>query len=231
MKRSTRLPSQLPESLHHRLNAYALAASAAGVGVLALAEHADAKIVYTPTHHVFRKGHIYKLDLNRDGTMDFGLGIFGSGPDFVIYGASVGTVANTAVITSMTAFGGGVAAALRKGYQIPGTNSEQDALLAGPTTNSPYVGNWFNVKNRYLGLTFYINGKKHYGWARLSGRSHRHPLTISGVLTGYAYETIPNKPIIAGKTHGKDEATLGHLATGASAIPAWRVKSTVANSH
>jgi hypothetical protein len=40
-------------------------------------------------------------------------------------------------------------------------------------------------------------------------------------LTGYAYETIPNKPIIAGKTKGPDVFTvqpgsLGHLARGAS---------------
>ena len=43
------------------------------------------------------------------------------------------------------------------------------------------------------------------------------------MLTGYAYETVPNKPIIAGKTKGPDVATLpmetragtlGHLALG-----------------
>jgi hypothetical protein len=62
-----------------------------------------------------------------------------------------------------------------------------------------------------LGLRFTIVGETHYGWARLS--------TVSGIfLNGYAYETIPNKPIIAGKTHGKDEATLGRLAQGASGV-------------
>jgi hypothetical protein len=50
---------------------------------------------------------------------------------------------------------------------------------------------------------------------------------IEATLTGYAYETIPNKPIIAGKTKGPDvitlePATLGHLAQGASGISAWR---------
>jgi hypothetical protein len=37
-------------------------------------------------------------------------------------------------------------------------------------------------------------------------------------LTGYAFETIPNKPIIAGKTCGPDvivkHGTLGELAAG-----------------
>jgi hypothetical protein len=42
---------------------------------------------------------------------------------------------------------------------------------------------------------------------------------LTATLTGYAYETIPNKPIIAGKIEGPDEitvepATLGHLAAG-----------------
>jgi hypothetical protein len=59
---------------------------------------------------------------------------------------------------------------------------------------------------------------------------------ITAVVTGYAYETIPNKPIITGKTKGPDvvtlqPATLGHLATGASAMPAWRVKQTAATTH
>jgi len=50
MKRPARVPSQLSESLHHRLNMYAIAAGAAGVGALALAQPAEAKIVYTPSH-------------------------------------------------------------------------------------------------------------------------------------------------------------------------------------
>jgi hypothetical protein len=74
-----------------------------------------------------------------------------------------------------------------------------------------------------------IEGKSHYGWARMSVEIKGTNLTAT--LTGYAYETIPNKPIIAGKTHGKDEATLGHLATGASAIPAWRAKPAAPTTH
>jgi hypothetical protein len=60
-------------------------------------------------------------------------------------------------------------------------------------------------------------------------------------LTGYAYETIPNKSIIAGRTKGTDEvskverplpevvrasaprpATLGMLAMGAPGLSIWR---------
>ena len=103
---------------------YALAATAAGVGLLALAQLAEAKIIYTKTHHVIDDhNRYYYLDLNHDGKADF--------------------------------------------------------LL--------------NVK---------ANGR-----------------VITGTLTGYAYETIPNKPIVAGKTHGEgvvtlEPASLGALAAG-----------------
>jgi hypothetical protein len=50
--RPSRTPSRLSTALRNHLNMYSLAASAAGVGVLALAQPAEAKIVYTKTHHV-----------------------------------------------------------------------------------------------------------------------------------------------------------------------------------
>ena len=78
------------------------------------------------------------------------------------------------------------------------------ATLAGP---------WFNITNRYLGLKFTIKGKTHYGWARLTvGRG----LALPATLTGYAYETIPDKAIVAGKTNGvADDFT--HLDPGPNA--------------
>jgi hypothetical protein len=62
---------------------------------------------------------------------------------------------------------------------------------------------------------------------------------IKATLTGYAYETVPNKPITAGKTKGLDEAsieepnaaltmstpepaTLARLAMGAPGLSIWR---------
>jgi hypothetical protein len=50
---------------------YALAAGAAGVGVLALAQPVEAKIVYTPAHRVIGPDMKYLLDLNHDGLTDF----------------------------------------------------------------------------------------------------------------------------------------------------------------
>lgn len=72
MKRPRKPASRLSQSVHHRLNMYALAASAAGVGVLALAQPVDAKVIYTDSGSIsIRWNHTYLLDLNHDGKTDF----------------------------------------------------------------------------------------------------------------------------------------------------------------
>jgi hypothetical protein len=43
---------------------------------------------------------------------------------------------------------------------------------------------------------------------------------VRALLTGYAYETIPNKPIITGKTKGPDAITLAPGSLGALAAGA-----------
>jgi len=81
-------------------------------------------------------------------------------------------------------------------------------------------GPWNNVRNRYLGL----RQQFHLGWARFNESCNRKGRRGTGaklLLTGYAYETILNKPIIAGKTKGPDVITLqrgslGRLAQGSA---------------
>ena len=111
---------------------------------------------------------------------------------------------------------------------------------ASHTGTSRIYGLWRNVANRYLGLKFKINGKTHYGWARLSVKASKMPYEITAVLTGYAYETIPGKAIIAGATKGSDDAepaasinmpapaALGALAMGAPGLSIWRREESVA---
>ena len=74
MRHTSRQASALSESLHYQLNMYTLAATAAGVGALALAQPAEASIIYTRTHHVIRENTHFNLDLNHDGKTDFVLG-------------------------------------------------------------------------------------------------------------------------------------------------------------
>jgi hypothetical protein len=102
--------------------------------------------------------------------------------------------------------------------------------------NGSCNGPWSKAKNRYLGLQFLIEGKVHFGWARLNASCRG--TDVFAILTGYAYETIPGKSIIAGATKGPDDAaptasftmptpepvTLGALAMGAPGLSIWRRK-------
>ncbi len=241
-----RTPFKLSESLHQRLNSYALAASAAGVGMVALAQPVEAKIVYTKTHvKIFGYGNhaIYHLDLNRDKQIDFTiLNISGSsGVSFTkdfLYAKGKGS--NGVECNQSGRFG--LALALPKSSRVSSgekfcQGGELESVRSsGATSRRSYGGYWKNVSNRYLGLKFTIKGLLHYGWARLSVQikhaSRKNPEShselITATLTGYAYETIPNKSIIAGKTKGADEqdgASLGALAAGSPVLSRSRKKA------
>ena len=47
-----------------------------------------------------------------------------------------------------------------------------------------------------------ISGEVHYGWARLNETCAKNGENFA-LLTGYAYETVPNQGIITGRTKGK----------------------------
>src|SRR5580704_4331612 len=59
------------ESFDRRLNAYVVAAGAAGLSLLTLAPRAQAKIVYTPANMPLMNQNQVFLDLNHDGINDF----------------------------------------------------------------------------------------------------------------------------------------------------------------
>jgi hypothetical protein len=223
---------------------YAVAATAAGVGMLALAQPAEAKIVYTATNVTLPVGQYLALDLNHDGRTDFA---FYAGT--MCFGTR-GTYCSTFVFIAPTARGNEMwgkqpsASALHAGIRVgPGGRfSPQAVVMAGANILGAFLGPWANggqgVTNRYLGLKFQIKGKTHFGWARLSVWNNRSRVST---LTGYAYETIANKPIVTGKTKGLDEAssadqpnavffkapapkpvTLGILAIGWHGLSIWR---------
>src|ERR1700688_973850 len=156
MKQPARTPLQLSESLHKRLNAYALAASAAGVRVLALTQAAEARIVYTPTHQVIRTGHQYILDLNNDGAGDFEIGVASATcltnchlRELIVF-ACQACEGNQISITGHSNNYLPSAAALKAGAMIPGKSSASDAALAQQLhlrSHYSYFGNWFNVKS------------------------------------------------------------------------------------
>jgi len=194
------------------------------MGMLALAQLAATKIIYTKADE---RVWPFGLPLDMDGTRDFQFMTY----MMVTTPATVWRVSINPVGNAIWVTGKGKAAALCAGAEIgpkaPFSSHNSDVSMGAivrDQTNGKryYYGPWENggkgVKNRYLGLRFQIKGKTHYGWARLN-----FPSPQLAKLTGYAYETIPNKPIIAGKTEEPDVVTvqpdtapgsLGRLALG-----------------
>ena len=241
----------LARTLEERLAAYALCAGAAGVGMLALAPPADAQIIYTPNNAKVQCGpHVqgaYKcqewawLDLSHDGMIDFqlldswsngtrrgrynyfGLGLIGKQP-----GASVAS-------TSLRA------AELQPGSVIDpnqrwtvGNASDMISMvsLGSIRTCGPY-GIWQDVKGGFLGLRLVVNGHTHYGWAEVTTEVLAvQPCAIRARLTGYAYNTVPDEPILAGQKsedgveggYEVQPATLGALSLGSLGLDLWRTK-------
>lgn len=252
---SPKLTADLLASLHHRLNSYALAASAAGVGMLALSHAAEARIIYTKANtQIPVNAGLIELDLNHDGINDFEFSnVYKSytrrGSRLHNSSLKIGPAQTLNRVlrhnSRRTVWG----AALPKGYPIGLNKPFQPGRYLIPMvegrdnwSSKGTYGPWIDKQATYLGLEFLIKGKIHFGWARLNvSINSGNCKGICATVTGYAYETIPAKTIVAGKTKDEAEAgtgagkpnpssaadspaaaTLGRLAQGAEGLAAWR---------
>jgi hypothetical protein len=254
--------SPLSGSAQKRLNAYAIAAGAAGVSFFALGQSSEAEIVYTPVNVTIRRGGVLDLDLNHDGIVDFVVSERpgGTGSRTSQYLSVIGKSGNR--LNCQTSFCGSYpgAAALNSGSQIGPIGGRHGWIIAAGMAfeevnkrGSLYYGDpWADVTDAYLGLRFLLNGETHYGWARFTVTFHpgipEHRTWIAQ-LTGFAYETVANKPIAAGQTKSNDgdakeeeesgsssqlkpvasghSAMLGKLALGSDGIALWRREDIV----
>ncbi len=241
-KTGKRQPSSpLPAILDKNLLAYAAAASATGIGILACAVPSNADIIFTPTHvNIVQNGEPVPLDLNNDGIVDFQFVNFESRAR-----PPLGTMRSYLIVEPMQqsngiieveSKGGMCAAALPNGARIGTARAfalsgldmaHEFADSGGVTFRCP----WLRKTGAYVGLKFSIDGATHYGWARVRVDGFK------ATLTGYAYETVANKKIVAGKTSGPDDVSLqyrstpsqppqalslGYLALGTSGLAIWR---------
>jgi hypothetical protein len=218
---------KLSPLLEQGLNAYTLAAAAAGVGALCFAQPAEGKIVYTPANvKISTDRGMFWLDVNHDGIPDFGL-INRYGRFSRFWSATVNVVplvrsnefAAKRHALSYAAFALpkgakiGPSAGFQVEYSYPGVMAQ--AFNNGSRT---IIYGYWQGGTAYLGLKFLIKGNTHYGWARVKV-TPRTPHGYNATLTGYAYETIANKAIVAGRTKGTSvinaqPKTLGGLARG-----------------
>lgn len=243
---SPRPTAQVNSRLDKSLAAYMAAAGAAGVSILAVSQSAEAKVVYTPTNVLVNSSIPVPIDLNNDGTADFELVRFD--PSF---GHSIWLAAGPAVAGNAIRGNGAGAAPGFFGVPVGGggefaTNTSyfgHGLFMAKffQYSHSSFTGPWAGVTNRYLGFKFLINGQTHYGWARVSVSN-----IYDVLLTGYAYETTPNKAIIEGHISGSEKASniapadllapsdqpvcLGLLARGADTLSIWRREDETATN-
>jgi hypothetical protein len=212
--------SHLCTPVQHQVNMYVVAASACGVSLLALAPSAEARIVYTPTHIVLSHEPL-AIDLNHDGVVDFVLldSFHRTGINTNVFGLYANPAHKNNGVEGKSFRS---AQALAQGSELGSNDNFLGDFMASfcsfnGTSTICLGGNWLDVSKRYLGLRFTIRGETHYGWARLNV-SYGVQQGIVATLTGYAYETVPNKPIIAGKSDDTEvvvqPATLGGLALG-----------------
>lgn len=208
-----RKPAELSPLLQRDLTRYALAAIAAGVGVLSLTAPSEAEIIHTKVDRVIGRGQTYNIDLNHDGNVDFSIqNIFNRCTrtfSFCPEDEIVATPANGNSIVYGVQHS--YAAALRPGALIgsaaPMNNAEE--FMAAEFRESGsfyYFGSWLNATSRFLGFSFELHGQYHYGWARLTVRS-REKYHLTAFISDFAYETEPNTPIKAGATNDEDSAT------------------------
>jgi hypothetical protein len=234
------------ESIDHRAKLYSIAAAAAGVSVLALAQPAEGEVVVTqktipiPTNSYF--GPYFPptpISLNNDGINDFSFSIYSFAYHSFHDDLTVWPLQGGAVVASPNEFGGFYASALAAGAKIgPSAHFSSNKLTdieraQGFDASSHYsrklYGNWSNNPvNHYLGVKFLIDGATHYGWVRLTVTTRPHG--FKATITGYAYETVANKRILAGEKEGQPQAqierhpsaALGMLALGADGLQMWR---------
>ena len=193
--------------------------------------------MFTKTHKVIDWVARMGLDLNNDGVADFRFAETQTnfhGGNLVIQPLAMNHVVQSGYFAAALPAG----AAVGPGVKFGGLKAvmEGSFALSGSTG---HFGPWVNAKNKFLGLEITINGQSHFGWARIS-----FPTFGVGVLTGYAYETIPGKTILTGAT--TDDAadvvgtakpsdvpvwratqSLGLLARGATGLELWRRDETI----
>ena len=234
----------LAPTLDKQLLAYAAAATAAGIGLLA--QPAAAKVVYTAANIAIPLSSTgVHVDINNDGVSDFVFyHEFGQGHRYpegayqsglLLYGSVAGNGA-----WGVESRGIECAAVLPKGVRVgPGKPFAAEAALfsrAGSYTRGVTSHcKWHEAsRGAFLGLKFVVDGQTHYGWAHVTAGANN---LDTPVLNGYAYETVPNQPILTGQTSGPVEnadsfapinplaptpATLGLLARGESGLQVWR---------
>jgi hypothetical protein len=231
-----RVVATLDRRLEKRLLSYTVAATAAGVGALVCSPRAEATVVYTSTWIPIASMSQVTLDLNNDGIADFQF-------------SNKRRIAKTSTSCFSSGYSRRACLSMKvlpqnQSNAVWGTNNYASALTSGVSLGSqgkfqaghqsmareivgrtatggyPFYGSagpWKETTHRFLGLKFVFQGQVHYGWARLDVTATTNG--IYGGITGYAYETEPNTPILTGQESGARKRHKASHGSSRSASP------------
>jgi hypothetical protein len=243
-------------NLNLHISQYSLAAAVAGVSMLALVQPAAGEVVVTKKTipipmSPFGMPETVEISMTNNGVNDFEFNLYNDSivdARLLLVGGARqqnGVIASYPT-TNLTTY----ASILARGEQIgPSANFFSYSirpLVEGSQTSGgrrQIRGHWGgNPKNHYLGVRFQMNGQTHYGWIRLTvtTNAEKNGPFLSAKITGYAYETVANKPIKAGTAATPTAEvreprnvphqvgpSLGMLAAGAEGMPLWRREETL----
>lgn len=206
-----RKPSELPGPLHRHLNSYALAASAAGVTLLACSVPAGAAPVCKNLAVTLAGTDTYSLNPASQRFAPFNIAHTFDNISSLTYAFWNRGFLTPNSARAMELLGAkGFPAALASGSSIGpggrfGRGKSYGMLFSyGPLnsgTKKHHQGNFQFGQANYFGFRFSISGEDHYGWVRLKvtfGQGFDGTATFIHIR-GYGYETTPNTAIRAGQ--------------------------------
>ena len=172
------------------------------VTALMLSVSANAQIVYTDVNpDTTIANRIYHLDLNNDGTTDDSITLFVSRP---YIGECRGSKVSIFAINGNAVSSSTYPLAMNINDTISSAltwsaSGDLRYIQSGDPTSCPNdtLGYWTNAIDYYLGLKLIVGTYTYYGWLRM--QITVDPLYASGIIKDYAYNSIPNQPILAGQ--------------------------------
>jgi hypothetical protein len=220
-------PAQLSASLARELNAYAVAATAAGVAVLACATPATASpICKNLSTELFQSSTFPLNPANQNAapfniaqtTFSYYLGTTGvSTLLWLNRGFFTPNTAGAKVLLGAKDFPSdmvpgaeiGPGGKFGKGasYGLLFTYGKGNFSGHGGGTLSKHRGNMSLTQKSYVGFQFSQAGKAHYGWARLGVTFHDHRLRTVLRILGYGYESNPDTAIAAGSCDSPEQSS------------------------
>lgn len=179
------------KNLDAKLAMYSLTA----IGVIAMSEDATSQIFYTDVHEDMQMGDTssFIFDIDEDKFHDLMV--------FQAFSATAQMVmAQRAKDTEILGKSAGdymYPLALDANFQLDTINNDWRIRDFGTMNfqGSGAYGYWQGVTDKYIGLKLKINGKPHFGWARLDVAKNAK----SFIVKDYAFEFTPGKPIKTGE--------------------------------